>query len=84
MPRPLIALALTLAACAPAGQTPEVGSVNYAGTAYPIRALPSDPSVWRLEVDGQVVTCRAATETDCYWSLRAFLQSRATLDDLEP
>ncbi|MCV2868134.1 hypothetical protein OEW28_05785 [Defluviimonas sp. WL0002] len=84
MSRTALACILALAACAPAATPPEVGSVSYAGATYPIHALGSDPTVWRVEAGGQVVTCRAATEEDCYWSLRNYLQSRAALDDIEP
>lgn len=78
-----LALALLpLAACATATPDPQVGSVSHGGDTYAIHASAGDPSVWKLVIDGQTVLCRAATERDCYWSLRNFLASRAALDDL--
>lgn len=74
---------LPVAACAAGSPGPEVGSVSYGGETYAIHARADDPAVWRMEADGQTVLCRAATEADCYWSLRNFLASRAALDDQE-
>ena len=82
MPRAAILGFAALAACTAAPSAPPVGSVGYGGETYAIRALADNPAVWRIEVDGQIVTCRAPTETDCYWSLRNFLHAQDVLDDL--
>jgi hypothetical protein len=68
-----LALMIALPACAPGVPTAEpAGEIRYGDTSYPILARGDD---WFVQVEGRPVACRAATEEDCYWSLRAHLRA---------
>ena len=84
MPRLLLLLVVTgITACTFTTATSGVvGSVEFAGQSYPIRAASGDPSVWQVLVNGQPVHCRKPTETDWYWSLRNYLNAQDLLNDL--
>ncbi|MDT8856658.1 hypothetical protein RNZ50_16830 [Paracoccaceae bacterium Fryx2] len=75
---PFVLLA-ALAACTPTPAPAPVGSVSHAGQSYPIRATPNG---WAVRTPDTLVPCRAATERDCYWSLRAHLNAIDQLDSL--
>ena len=72
-------LAACVAPAAPVGAGPEI---RFGGASYPIERLESYPEQWRVVTPTGRVACRAPTEEDCYWSLRAYLQAEANLDDL--
>ncbi len=72
-----------LAACVPAPAPVAAGPViRHAGQIYPIERMESYPEQWRVVTPTGKVACRAPTEEDCYWSLRAYLQAEANLADL--
>lgn len=74
---------LFCAACV--AQPPAPGTtaaISFGGATYPIERLESFPEQWRVVTPDGRVPCRAPTEQDCYWSLRAHLQALAELDDL--
>ena len=80
LPRAFAAtLAIALAGCTPSPTAPQVGTVAFAGQTYPIRQVARG---WQLIADGTAITCRKATETDCYWSLRNWLHAQDALDEL--
>ena len=70
-----VALAV-LAACVtePAQSTPQ-GEIRIGSTTYPIL---SRGDQWFVRTDRRLVQCLRPTEQDCYWSLRAYIQSRQT------
>lgn len=73
----------TLAACVQSATPVPTGQViRHAGQTYPVERLESDPEQWRVVTPTGRVACRAPTEEDCYWSLRAYLQAEANLADL--
>ena len=78
----LIPLALTTACSLPEPDRPIVGEISFATNTYPIRAASADGTVWQVMIDGLPVTCRKATQDDCYWSLRNYLAAQEALDDL--
>ncbi len=75
--------ALLCTACVaqpPASDT--AAAISFGGISYPIERLESFPEQWRVVTPDGRVSCRAPTEQDCYWSLRAHLQAQANLDAL--
>lgn len=62
----------------PAAET--VATISYAGETYPVERLATSPEQWRVRTPDGPAICRAATERDCYWSLRAFLLSQENPD----
>ncbi|MCB2131610.1 MAG: hypothetical protein H6895_14170 [Defluviimonas sp.] len=80
-PAALLATLLAgLAACTDAPAPTPVGEVTFNGRALPVEA--TAPGRWRVMVDGVPVPCSRPDERACYWSLRAWQQSQALLDDL--
>ena len=73
------ALAACVAPAAPVGAGPEI---RFGGATYPIERMESFPEQWRVVTPTGKVACRAPTEEDCYWSLRAYLRSQETPDVL--
>lgn len=81
MTRLFPAFALFVAACATDAPPAEaVGTIGFQGESYPILAR---GDAWYVKVDGLPVACRAATERDCYWALRARLNALDAWDDLD-
>lgn len=72
-------LAACVAPAAPVGAGPEI---RFGGATYPIERLESYPEQWRVITPTGPVACRAPTQEDCYWSLRAYLKSQETPDVL--
>lgn len=74
---------LTVTACtqAPVPSAP-AGELRIGSDRYPIERLESFPEQWRVATPDGRVACRAPTQEDCYWSLRAHLQAQANLDAL--
>ena len=81
-PRAVIAMfgLAVLSGCAPGLPEPTVGTVSFAGQTYLIHQAGNG---WQVQTDGTPVTCRKATEEDCYWSLRHWLNAQDLLDDLD-
>lgn len=67
----LLIFPLLLSACVSAGHHPEqVRQIAFASQTY---VLEEGPGGWQIQTPEGPVPCRATTETDCYWSLRAHL-----------
>lgn len=74
-----LAVLFSLAACAQPAATVPAGTISFAGQSYPILATASG---WAVQSGERTIACRAATETDCYWSLRNVLNAQDQLDSL--
>lgn len=80
MIRPAL-LTLALAACATAAPAPDGAvAIRYGGETYPVERMESRPEQWRVRTPNGPVPCRAPTEEDCYWSLRAALLAQEMPD----
>lgn len=79
--KPALCLAvMSLAACALDVPPPVAqGTLTLGGQDYPII---SRGDRWFVQTGEGLVLCRAGTQQDCYWSLRAHLLTQATPDDL--
>ncbi len=67
----LLLIPFLLSACVAAGPDREqVGQIAFAGQTY---LLEQGTLGWLIRTPEGPVPCRASTETDCYWSLRAHL-----------
>jgi hypothetical protein len=75
-----IALGLLAGCLAPAPRPDPVATISFQGETYPIERLESFPEQWRVRTSRGPVPCRAPTERDCYWSLRAFLLAQQNPD----
>ncbi len=76
----LFPIPLLLSACIAASPDREpVGKIEFAGQTY---VLDQAPQGWQIRMPEGPVPCRAATERDCYWSLRAHLAAQAISDEL--
>jgi len=73
-----VALLFVLAACASPAPAPQA-DFTFQGKDYTIFR---EGAAWRVGQRGDTVICRAPTEEDCYWSLRAKLAAQNALDEL--
>lgn len=67
----ILPIPFLLSACLAASPAREqVGQIEFASQTY---LLEQDARGWLIRTPEGPVPCRAATERDCYWSLRAHL-----------
>jgi hypothetical protein len=81
--RPLLMMLQTALVAGCVAQTPARDAdvtIAFQGETYPVERLESFPEKWRVLTPAGPVPCRAPTEQDCYWSLRAYLLSQGTPD----